>query len=71
MEKGREEIRQAQETLNTSLTTPLVDKEKKVIESGSWLAEQKDVNNRYQPLPPIPDGKKVRVNKGMAFTVYE
>ena len=68
MEKGREEIRQAEQKLNTSLTTAIVDKEKKVIESGSWLAEQKDVNHRDQPLPPIPGGKKV-VNRGMAFTV--
>ena len=68
MEKGREEIRRTEQKLNTSLTTAIVDKEKRVIESGSWLAEQKDVNHRYQPLPPIPGGKKV-LSKGMAFTV--
>ena len=68
MEQGRKEIREAQEKLSTSLTTPIVDKELKVIESGSWLSEQKDVNRRYAPLPPIPDGKKVH-RKGMAFNV--
>ncbi len=39
-----------------------------VIEDGSWLSEMKDLNRRYNTLPPIDDGKKIN-NNGMAFTV--
>ena len=34
MRKGRDDIRQTQEKLNNSLTTPIVDREVKVLESG-------------------------------------
>ena len=68
MKDGRTEIAKAQEKLNSSLSTPIVDQEKKVIDNGGWLNEKKDVNKRFNVLPPISDGKKV-VNGGMAFTI--
>ena len=66
--EGRNEIKQTQEKLNSSLTTPIVDHEKKVLDNGSWMNEKKDVAKRFNVLPPIDDGKKV-LNNGMAFTV--
>lgn len=69
MKEGRNEIKKAQEKLSSSLTTPIVDSEAKVIESGSWLNELKDVNRRYDPLPPICEGKKIKSSGAMAFTV--
>ncbi len=57
----------SQERLSQSLSTPIVDKELRVLENGSWLTEVKDVNRRFSALPPIHTGKKVKHNKGMAF----
>lgn len=66
--KGRDEIRQAQEKLNASLNTPIVDKEIRVLESGAWLEEHKDLTHRRSVLPPIQNGKQI-TSKGMAYTV--
>ncbi|XP_059090928.1 uncharacterized protein LOC131886573 [Tigriopus californicus] len=66
--KGRDEIRQAQEKLNASLNTPIVDKEIRVLESGAWLEEHKDLTHRRSVLPPIQNGKQI-TSKGMAFNV--
>ena len=37
--KGRQEIKDAKEKLNSSLTTPLADAEIRVLEKGTWLSE--------------------------------
>ena len=66
MNKGRQEIKDAQEKLNSSLTIPIVDAEAKVLESGSWLNEKKDLHHRFNVLPPIAGNKKVK-DKAMAF----
>ena len=68
MGRGRQEIKEAQEKLNSSLTIPLVDAEAKVLEAGSWLYEKKDVQRRFNVLPPIAGNKKVKGNS-MAFEV--
>ena len=66
MNKGRQEIKEAQEKLNSSLTIPIVDAEAKVLETGSWLNEKKDLHHRFNVLPPIAGNKKVK-DKAMAF----
>ena len=66
MNKGRQEIKDAQEKLNSSLTIPIVDAEAKVLESGSWLNEKKDLHHRFNVLPPIAGNKKVK-DRAMAF----
>ena len=66
MNKGRQEIKEAQEKLNSSLTIPIVDAEAKVLETGSWLNEKKDLHHRFNVLPPIAGNKKVK-HKAMAF----
>jgi len=68
IEDGRREIKEAQEKLNSSLTTPIVESEAKVIEEGNWLSEVKDLNKRFNALPPISMNKKIKDN-AMAFTV--
>ena len=68
MDKGRQEIKEAQEKLNSSLTIPITDAEAKVLESGIWLHEKKDVHHRFNVLPPIAGNKKVKDN-AMAFEV--
>ena len=68
MDKGRQEIKDAQEKLNSSLTIPITDAEAKVLESGIWLHEKKDVHHRFNVLPPIAGNKKVKDN-AMAFEV--
>ena len=68
MGKGRQEIKEAQEKLNSSLTIPIVDAEAKLIDSGSWLYEKKDVQKRFNVLPPIAGHKKVKQNS-VAFEV--
>ena len=68
MNKGRQEIKDAQEKLNSSLTIPIVDAEAKVLESGSWLNEKKDLHHRFNVLPPIAGNKKVK-DRGMAFEI--
>ena len=68
MGRGRQEIKEAQEKLNSSLTIPLVDAEAKVLETGNWLYEKKDVQRRFNVLPPIAGNKKVKGNS-MAFEV--
>ena len=66
MHKGRQEIKDAQEKLNSSLTIPIVDAEAKVLETGSWLNEKKDLHQRFNVLPPIAGNKKVK-DRAMAF----
>ena len=66
MNKGRQEIKEAQEKLNSSLTIPIVDAEAKVLETGSWLNEKKDLHHRFNVLPPIAGNKKVK-DRAMAF----
>ena len=66
MNKGRHEIKEAQEKLNSSFTIPIVDAEAKVLESGSWLNEKKDLHHRFNVLPPIAGNKKVK-DTAMAF----
>ena len=66
--KGRQEIKQAQEKLNTSLNTPIADAEIRVLEKGTWLSEVKDMTRRFNTLPPIQQGNKVKKN-AMAFTI--
>ena len=39
-----------------------------VIEEGNWLSEVKDLNKRFNALPPISMNKKIKDN-AMAFTV--
>ena len=68
MNKGRQEIKDAQEKLNSSLTIPIVDAEAKVLETGSWLNEKKDLHHRFTVLPPIAGNKKVK-DMAMAFEV--
>ena len=68
MEDGRTGIRLTQEKLNSSLTTPIVDKEIAVLEKGSWLNENKDLTGRFNLLPPISPGNVVKA-KSQAFTV--
>jgi len=68
IEDGRREIKEAQDKLNSSLTTPIVESEAKVIEEGNWLSEVKDLNKRFNALPPISMNKKIKDN-AMAFTV--
>ena len=66
MNKGRQEIKEAQEKLNSSLTIPIVDAEANVLETGSWLYEKKDLHHRFNVLPPIAGNKKVK-DRAMAF----
>ena len=66
MNKGRQEIKEAQDKLNSSLTIPIVDAEAKVLETGSWLNEKKDLHQRFNVLPPIAGNKKVK-DRAMAF----
>ena len=68
MAEGRGDIKRTQDKLSMSLNTPLVDRERTVLESGSWLHEHKDLNHKRSVLPPIATGKAV-TGKGMAFTV--
>ena len=73
MSQGRREIREAQERLNASLTTPVVgrdsdSKEAEVLDRGNWLTELKDIQNRHSVLPPIAGGKKF-TKSGTAFTI--
>ena len=68
MGQGRREIKDAQEKLNSSLNTPIVEGEAKVLERPEWFSETKDIHRRYNALPPINGGKKVK-SKSMAFTV--
>ena len=70
MKQGRKEIRESQEKLNSSLNTPLTDSlsEAKILEKGSWLDEQKDIQGKRNVLPPIADGKRVKTN-ATAFNI--
>ena len=73
MSQGRREIRETQERLNASLTTPIVQgdgesKEAEVLDRGNWLMELKDIQNRHSVLPPIAGGKKL-TKSGTAFTI--
>ena len=43
--------------------------QKQIIEDGQWLSEVKDLNRRFNALPPIDMGKKIKGNGAMAFTV--
>ena len=66
--KGRQEIKQAQQKLNSSLNTPITEAEVRVLEKGTWLSEVKDMTRRFNTLPPIAQGNKVKKN-AMAFTI--
>merc|ERR1712156_508643 len=72
MSQGRREIRETQEKLNASLTTPVVgsddSKEAEVLDRGNWLSELKDIKHRHSVLPPIAGGKKFS-KAGTAFTI--
>lgn len=68
MKEGRQDIRHAQEKLTSSMTTSIVEGEQKVLNSGSWLREKKDVQRRYQVLPPISAEKRVG-EKHMSFYI--
>ena len=68
MAAGRDDIRKNQDKLNSSLNTPLVEKELKVLENSSWVNEKKDLNKRFNLLPPIASGNKVKPNS-LGFTV--
>ena len=75
MSQGRREIRETQERLNASLTTPVVgcdvtdSREAEVLGRGNWLTELKDIQNRHSVLPPIAGGKKF-TKSGTAFTIH-
>ena len=68
MRKGKQEIKESQEKLNSSLTIPIVDAEAKVLETEVWLNERKDLHQRFNVLPPIAGNKRVK-DRAMAFEV--
>ncbi len=45
-----------------------MDAETSVLESGAWLKEKKDMQRKYDVLPPIAAQKKVN-DKSMSFYV--
>ena len=51
--KGRKEIKQAQEKLNSSLTTPLADAEVRVLEKGTWLSEVTTIFQMVELRQPL------------------
>ena len=68
MRKGKQEIKESQEKLNSSLTIPIVEAEAKVLETEGWLNERKDLHQRFNVLPPIAGNKRVK-DRAMAFEV--
>lgn len=68
MNQGKQDILRTQHKFNSSLTRPIVESESRVLESGAWLKQRKDVQMKYNVLPPIAQEKKVGSNH-MSFYV--
>ena len=69
MMKGKENVKLREERLSASLTQPLCEKEWNVLQKGTWLNEQKDLNHRFNLLPPIDSDKRV-LHSSMTFSIW-
>ena len=65
----RNAIKDEQEKLSNSMTTPLCRSEEAILQDSKWMKESKDLNGSFDKIPPIQNGNKVAGNGAQSYYV--